>query len=280
MISKNENDIKKLEEISRQIRIAIIKMVAEAKSGHPGGSLSVTDLLVGLYFSRLKHRPDEPQWPDRDRMVLSKGHACPALYACLSYSGYFPPEELMTLRKPGTRLQGHPSRTDGLPGIEVSTGSLGHGLSIGVGMALGLRKNKRQSRVYVVMGDGECDEGSVWEAAMSAGHYKLDNLCGIVDYNELQIDGDVEEVMGLAKLADKWRAFRWEVIEIDGHNTRDVVSAYDRAAKIKGKPTVIVAHTIKGKGVSFMEKAVGWHGKAPNKEQAEAALKELGERKC
>jgi transketolase len=251
-------------------------MLAEAKSGHPGGSLSATDLMVGLYFEKLKHNPKDSEWKDRDRVIFSKGHACPLLYACLAETGYFPTEELMTLRKFGTRLQGHPGKNKGLPGIEISTGSLGQGLSAGVGMALGFKLDKKSNRVYVLMGDGELQEGSNWEGVMSAAHYKLDNLCGIVDSNKLQIDGAVKDVMNIAPLPDKWLAFGWNVIEIDGHNMSEVIAAYDKASLTKEKPSVIIANTVKGKGVSFMENQAGWHGKTPNKEQAAMALKELG----
>jgi len=268
-------EIKELEKISKQIRKDILLMLVEAGSGHPGGSLSAADLMVGLYFSKLRHDPKKPDWPQRDRVIFSKGHVCPLLYACLARSGYFPVEELMTLRKLGSRLQGHPAKDKGLPGIEVSTGSLGQGLSVGVGMALGLKMEKSDSRVYVLMGDGECEEGSIWEAAMSAGHYKLDNLCGVVDYNGLQIDGPVEDVMGIGPLAKKWEAFRWHAIKANGHSMKDILRAYDEASQTKDKPSVIIAKTIKGKGVSFMENEAGWHGKAPTKEQVELALKEF-----
>ncbi len=248
-------EISKLEEMARQIRKDIIMMLAEAGSGHPGGSLSATDLMTVLYFNKLQHDPKNPEWEERDRVIFSKGHVCPLLYACLARSGYFPVEELNTLRKLHSRLDGHPCKTKGLPGVEVSSGSLGQGLSVGVGMALGLKKLKKDS------------EGEVQLA--------LDNLCGILDYNKLQIDGWVEDVMGLEPLAEKWRAFRWNVIEIDGHSIKEILQAYDRAAVVKGTPSLILAHTIKGKGVSFMEDVAGWHGKAPTKEQAELALKEL-----
>jgi len=267
--------IQELEKKAKTVRVDLIKMLTEAGSGHPGGSLSATDLIAALYFDKLKHNPKKPDWEERDRVIFSKGHVCPLLYACLAETGYFPLEELMTLRKLGSRLQGHPAKNKGLPGIEVSSGSLGQGLGVGVGMALAFKLDKKPNRVYVLMGDGECDEGSVWEAAMSAAHYKLDNICGIVDYNKLQIDGRVEDVMAVAPLAEKWCAFGWNVIEIDGHKMSDIVAAYDKAAAAKGKPSVIVANTIKGKGVSFMENNPGWHGKTPSKEQAELALKEL-----
>jgi len=267
--------VTELEQKAKVVRADIIRMLCEAKSGHPGGSLSAADLMTALYFEKLKHKPKEPDWDGRDRVIFSKGHACPLLYACLAECGYFPITELLTLRKFGSRLQGHPGKNKGLPGIELSTGSLGQGLSAGVGMALGLKLDKKSNRVYVLMGDGEQQEGSIWEAAMSAAHYKLDNLCGIVDSNKLQIDGSVKEVMGIEPLAEKWRAFGWNVIEINGHNIQEIISAYDKAAKTCDKPSVIIAQTVKGKGVSFMENQAGWHGKAPNKEQADTALKEL-----
>lgn len=266
---------KELEKISNELRIDIIKMLCEAGSGHPGGSLSVIDILVVLYFNHLIHDPKNPNWDGRDRVILSKGHVCPALYAVLSKCGYFPHEELFTLRKLGSRLQGHPAKDKGLPGIEVSTGSLGQGLSVGVGMALGFKLDKKPNRVYVIMGDGEQQEGSIWEAVMSAGHYKLDNLIGIVDHNNLQIDGEVEKVMGVEDLVEKYKAFRWEAIRINGHNISEIDDTFEKAKKIKGKPVAIIADTIKGKGVSFMENVAEWHGKAPNKEQAEKCIQEL-----
>ncbi len=268
-------EIAELEKKARKIRKSIIEMLAKSGSGHPGGSLSSVELVTALFFSKMRFNPDEPFDPGRDYFVLSKGHVCPVLYAALSELGCIPCDELCTLRKTGSRLQGHPARDKNLPGIEVSTGSLGYGLSIGAGIALGLRTEKRSNRVYVLMGDGEQQEGSVWEAAMAAGHCGLDNLCGIVDYNRLQIDGRVEDIMAVDPLGDKYRAFGWNVIEIDGHSLPEVLGAYDKAAAFKGKPTAIIARTVKGKGVSFMENIADWHGKAPNKEQTEKALKEL-----
>lgn len=270
----SNRDIASLAETARQVRRDIVEMTCAAGSGHPGGSLSAVELMVGLYFSEMRHDPGNPESENRDRFVLSKGHACPVLYSVLARTGYFPPEELLTLRKFGSRLQGHPHRLK-TPGVEVSSGSLGQGLSITNGMALGARLCGLDSRFFTLMGDGELQEGSVWEAAMSAGHFKLDNVCALVDYNNLQIDGSVESVMGIAPLADKWTAFRWHVIQIDGHDLQQVLDAYQEARQTKGKPTVIIARTTKGKGVSFMENAAGWHGTAPNKEQAEKALNEL-----
>jgi len=269
--------IELLKKRAKEIRIDIIKMVSQAGSGHPGGALSATELMTALYFDQLRHNPKEPNWEDRDRVIFSKGHSCPLLYACLAESGYFPKEEILTLRRFGSRLQGHPGKDKGLPGLEASTGSLGQGLSIGVGMALASKLSQKDFRVYVLLGDGECDCGQVWEAIMSAGHYKLDNLCAIIDYNGLQIDGSTEEVMGLEPLVKKWQDFRWETIEIDGHNFKEILNAYQRARNNKEAPTVIIAHTIKGRGVSFMENKVDWHGKVPNREEAETALKELEE---
>ncbi len=266
-------DIKKLESIAREIRREILKMLSCAGSGHTGGSLSMVELLVGLYFYRFKCDPKKPLCDTRDVFILSKGHGCPALYAVLAKMNFFKEKELCTLRKSGTRLQGHPQM--GLPGVEVSSGSLGQGLSIANGFALAARLNKDPKRIYCLMGDGELDEGQIWEAALTSAHYKLDNVCGIVDYNKFQIDGRTEEVKNLEPLKDKWQAFGWEVLEIDGHNLKDVISAYDKVDTIKERPTVILAHTVKGKGVSFFENQNKYHGVAPSKEELEKALKEL-----
>jgi len=267
-------DIKKLQEIARDIRIEIVKMLATAGSGHTGGSLSIVELIVGLYFYKFQCNPKKPFCNTRDMFILSKGHACPALYAVLAHMGFFEKKELCTLRKTGTRLQGHPQK--GLPGVEVSSGSLGQGLSISNGVALAARLNHdNNKRIYCIMGDGELDEGQVWEAALTTAHYKLDNVCGIVDYNKFQIDGRVEEVKGLEPLKDKWVAFGWEVLEIDGHTIEEVVQAYDKAETIKGKPTLILAHTVKGKGVSFFENQNKYHGVAPSSEELEKAIIEL-----
>jgi len=257
------------------MRIDILKMLTEAGSGHPGGSLSSVEIMVALYFYKLKHDPKNPYWPDRDRFILSKGHVCPALYAALAYSGYFPKEELMTLRKLGSRLQGH-SKKDSPPGVEISSGSLGQGLSVSNGIALSMRLDKKPSRVYCLMGDGETHEGQVWEAAMTAAHYKLDNVCAIIDYNKLCIDGRIEDVMSLEPIKDKWRSFGFNVIEVsDGHNISALMDAFDKAENTKGIPSVVIAHTVKGKGVSFAENKCEWHGVAPNKEQLKKALEEL-----
>jgi len=264
-----------LEGKARRIRKHIIKMIYTAGSGHPGGSLSATDIMTALYFKQMNIRPAEPKWEDRDRFVLSKGHAAPALYACLAEAGYFPVADLCTLRQIGSKLQGHPDMRK-TPGVEASTGSEGQGLSMGIGMALAGKLDRKQYRVYVMLGDGELDCGQIWEAAMSAAFFKVDNLVAIVDRNKLQLDGPTESIMSLEPLPDKWKAFGWHVIEANGHDVRDILGTLDQAKEIKGKPTVIIAHTVKGKGVSFMEGAVGFHGKAPNKEQYEQAMKELG----
>jgi len=263
-----------LEKMARQLRRHIISMIAAAGSGHPGGSLSAADIVTALYFNVLRHDPADPLWPERDRFILSKGHAAPVLYAALAEGGYFPVSELSTLRKLGSRLQGHTDRTL-TPGVEMSSGSLGQGLSYGIGVALAGRLDLRDYHVYVLLGDGECDEGQVWEAAMAAAHYKVDNLTAIVDNNDLQLDGRVCDIMGLQPLPDKWRAFNWHVLEINGHDMGQVVQALRQARDIKGKPAVIVARTVKGRGISFMENNVDFHGKAPTPQEAEQALKEL-----
>lgn len=265
-----------MDEKTKQLRASILKMLCEAGSGHSGGSLSSIDILAVLYNNILRHDPKNPNWSSRDRFILSKGHVCPALYAVLADCGYFDEKELMTLRKYGSILQGHPYMHK-TPGIEVSSGSLGQGLSIAVGIALAANMDGSDIRTYCLMGDGETQEGQVWEAAMAAGHFKLDNLCGIVDKNGLQIDGKVEDVMDIDPLVDKFRAFKWNVVETDGHNPAEIEEAFEKAKEYKGKPTVIIAHTVKGKGVSFMENAAGWHGVTPNKEQLACALAELEE---
>ena len=267
-----------LQDLSEQackIRQDIVKMLGKAGSGHPGGSLSSADIVTVLYFNEMKIDPQRPDWPERDRFVLSKGHAAPVLYAALAEKGFFAREELMTLRKTGSRLQGHPSLKH-LPGVEMSTGSLGQGLSAANGMALAARLDKRDYRVFVLLGDGEIQEGQVWEAAMAAAHYKLDNLVAFLDHNGLQIDGPVGQIMSPEPVADKWRSFGWHVEEIDGHNLKEITDALARAGKVKGKPVMIIADTVKGKGVSYMENQVGWHGSTPNAEQTSQALTELG----
>ncbi len=269
-----EYKIPELEDIARKLRRHVITMISEAASGHPGGSLSAADIITALYFSVLKHDPNNPKWPDRDRFILSKGHAAPILYAALAECGYFPLDWLTTLRKTGTCLQGH---TDSrlTPGVDVSSGSLGQGLSVGIGMAIAAKLDNKDFHTYVLLGDGECDEGQVWEAAMFAPNHKLDNITAIVDYNGLQLDGFTKDIMNLEPFIDKWRAFNWEVLEINGHDMAQVVDALKKAGTAHGKPVVIVAHTVKGKGVSFMENNVDYHGKAPNKSETEKALKEL-----
>lgn len=270
----NQVSTEQLAHICKTVRRDIVEMTHAAGSGHPGGSLSAVELMVGLYFKTMRHDPTNHKWENRDRFILSKGHACPVLYSVLARTGYFPAEELVTLRKLGSRLQGHPNMHL-LPGLDSSSGSLGQGLSIANGIAIAGKLNKQDFRVYCLLGDGELQEGQVWEAVMSAAHYKLDNVCAMVDYNNLQIDGCCEDVMGIAPLADKWRAFNWHVIEIDGHDMNQVLAAYEEADATKGKPSVIIAKTVKGKGVSFMENVAGWHGTAPNKEQLATALAEL-----
>jgi len=267
-------DLLRLEEIAARLRIDIIEMLGKAGSGHPGGSLSVIDILTRLYFSKMQHDPKRPDWPERDRFILSKGHAVPALYAALAEAGYFPKQELGTLRKLGSRLQGHPVRNS-VPGIEACTGSLGQGLSIAQGMAIASKLDGGKFHVYCVIGDGESQEGQIWEAAMSAPKYQVDTLTAILDYNHGQIDGYVDQVMPLEPVIDKWRAFNWKVLEIDGHDMAQISDSLDGARSVKGKPTFIVAHTVKGKGVSFMENQIAWHGTAPNAEQTAKALAEL-----
>jgi len=269
-----EPDIANLEETARRIRKEALKMIAEAGSGHPGGSLSCADVITALYFYKMKHDPKNPKMDGRDRFILSKGHAAPTLYAALAECGYFSSAELRGLRKFRSILQGHPdSRL--IPGVEVSTGSLGQGLSIGCGMALANKMDSKESKVYVLMGDGECDEGQVWEAAMACSHYRLDNIVAIIDRNGLQIDGATELVLSIEPIADKWRSFGWNVVEIDGHNMMGIIRALDDADRVRGKPTMIIAHIIKGKGVSFMEWIAGFHGKAPTEKELEKALNEL-----
>jgi transketolase len=271
----NVEDITELTERAKKIRQHIIKMTNAAGSGHPGGSLSAVEILVCLYFRILKHNPKDPHWPERDRFILSKGHAAPALYAVLAESGYIPVEELMTLRKLGCRLQGHPSMTV-TPWVEMSTGSLGHGLAVANGMALAAKLDRKLNRIYVLCGDGEMDVGEIWESAMLASHYKLDNVTMYLDRNMLQLDGPTEKIMSIEPLADKWKAFGWYVQEIDGHNMREIMMATEHAKNTHGKPSVIICHTVKGKGVSFMEGTVHFHGKAPNKDECTKALEEIG----
>ncbi|MEF8873780.1 MAG: transketolase, partial [Candidatus Thermoplasmatota archaeon] len=257
--------------------VHIVKITHEAGSGHPGGSLSSTDILTALYFELMEHRPDEPDWPKRDRLVLSKGHAAPALYGVLAEAGYFPVEELMTLRKLGSRLQGHP-HVKATPGVDASTGSLGQGISIAAGMALAAKLNRESYRVFAICGDGEIQSGQIWEAAMFSSHNNLDNLIVFLDRNNLQIDGSTEEVNSIEPIISKWNSFGWHVLEIEGHDMNQIVDAVQRAEKVHGQPTMIIAHTIKGKGVPFMEGSLAFHGKAADDEQLETALKALGEK--
>lgn len=260
--------------VSKNVRKNIIEMLCESKSGHPGGSLSCADVLTYLYYEKMNIDVNNPKWEQRDRFVLSKGHAAPALYSVLAEKGFFPKEELKTLRKTGGLLQGHPDSKH-VPGVDVSTGSLGQGISNAVGMALGLKAQNNNARVYAVLGDGELQEGLVWEASMAAAHYKLDNLVAVVDFNGLQIDGKNEDVMGINPLDEKFEGFGFNVIECDGHDYEELDKAFKNAEETKGKPTVIIAKTVKGKGVSFMENQAGWHGQAPNKEQTEQAIMEI-----
>jgi len=268
--------IAELEEKARKLRVSIVKTLHKSQSGHTGGSLSAMDMVTALYFYKMRHDPADPGWEGRDRFVLSKGHAAPAQYVALAEAGYFPVEDLMMLRRLGSHLQGHPD-SKSTPGVEVPTGSLGQGLSMAVGMALGLRLDGKANRVYALLGDGELQEGQVWEAAMAGGHYRLDNLCAMVDANALQIDGEVAKVMNVAPIADKFRAFGWNALEIDGHNMAAITDSLDMAETVKGKPTVIVAHTVKGKGVSFFENKASYHGVPPSDEELPRALECLGE---
>lgn len=263
-----------LKALSRELRVDIIRMLVEAGSGHPGGSLSCIDLLTTLFFHKMRHRPKEPQWADRDRLVLSKGHCVPALYAVLAKAGYFPREELLTLRKLNSRLQGHPDRYR-FPVLESSTGSLGQGLSLALGMALASKVDRRSNRVYCVISDGECQAGQIWEASMAAPKFQLDNLCVLLDYNKIQLSGAIKDIMNVEPLLQKWQAFNWNAVEIDGHDFPAIIRALDDAERVKGKPTLILCHTIKGKGVSFMEGKWEWHGKAPNKDEGQKAIDEI-----
>jgi transketolase len=267
-------DLRALEARARAFRKTILQIITTAGSGHPGGSLSAIDILTVLYHHTMRHDPRNPAWPDRDRFVLSKGHACPAWYVVLADCGYFAPDHLWTLRRVGSILQGHPDMTR-TPGVEMSSGSLGMGFSAAVGMALAGKRDGRPYRVYAMLGDGECQEGAVWEGAMFAAHYGLDNLTAIVDRNGLQQTGRTEERLRLDPLGDKWRACNWDVQEIDGHDLAAIVAAFDRARAVRGRPQVIVARTVKGKGVSFLEGVVGFHGKALTREELARALAEL-----
>ena len=269
------SDMKQLKLIANMIREDVVRMLMEAKSGHSAGSIGLADIFTALYFNVLYHDPKNPEWPDRDRLVLSNGHVCPVMYAAMANAGYFPKEELLTLRKLGSRLQGHPHKGT-LPGIENSSGPLGQGLSIAVGMALVAKRERKKWRVYCITSDGEHDEGQIWEAALLAAKYRLGNLTVLMDRNNIQIDGFTEEVLPLEPLTEKYRAFGWHVIEVDGHNIKKIIDACEESKAIYGKPTMIIAHTIPGKGISFMEFLTEWHGKPPSKEEAEEAIKMLG----
>jgi transketolase len=271
--SNGQPDIAALRSIARLVRRDILQMTALAGSGHPGGSLSAVEVLVTLYFCVLRHNPADPSWPQRDRFILSKAHACPALYSVLARCGYFPVEELATFRRINSRLQGHAHIVT--PGVEFSGGSLGQGLSFGLGCALAARLDRERWRVYVLLGDGECDEGQVWEAAMAAAHYKADNLTAIVDRNRIQNDRFTSEAMELEPLAEKWRAFGWDVQEVDGHHFPSLLAAFQRAQTVRGRPSLLIAHTVKGKGVSFMENNPDFHGRAPTPQELALALREV-----
>jgi transketolase len=266
--------VEELQAIAKQVRRQIVKMIGAAGSGHPGGSLSAADIVATLYFDTMRHDPARPKWEDRDRFILSKGHAAPVLYATLAMAGYVPGDKLNTLRKLGSIYQGHPD-VRFLPVLEASTGSLGNGLSLALGMACAARLDGASWRTYVMLGDGEIQEGQIWEAAMFGAFHKVDNVCAIVDYNGIQLDGFVKDIMEIAPLADKWRAFGWNTVELDGHDIPQIQAAFARAAASKGKPTVLIAHTIKGKGVSFMENNPKFHGVAPTPAEVQLALEEL-----
>ena len=270
----DSKELLEMQKIACKVRIWTIEGVFNAKSGHPGGSLSAADMMTYLYFKEMNIDPADPKNPDRDRFVLSKGHCCPSLYAALALKGYFSTDEIKVLRHIGAMLQGHPDMK-GTPGVDMSSGSLGQGVSAACGMALAGKLDNKNYRVYTMLGDGECEEGQVWEAAMFAVHMKLDNLCMIVDFNRLQIDGHVDDVAGLGDIGKKFEGFGFEVIRMNGNDFNEIESAFEKAKTIKGKPTVIIADTIKGKGVSYMEDQVGWHGKAPNADEYKIAIEEL-----
>jgi transketolase len=270
----DENEIEQFKDIAREIRCSILTMVKEAGVGHIGGSLSITDILVALYFKVLKINPRDPGWPDRDRLVMSKGHGAAAIYSTLAEKGFFPKEELRSFGLINSNLQVHPDKNK-VPGIEASTGALGQGLSIGLGMALAARLNKKDYYTFVILGDGEIQEGQVWEAAMFASHYRIDNLTAVLDYNNVQLMGNVSEIMEIAPVAEKWSSFGWEVLEVDGHNFNQIIESLYKAKEVKGKPTIIIANTIKGKGVSFMQNTCKWHGSVPTQEEYIKAMAEI-----
>jgi transketolase len=271
----DKTKLQMLQDKARDLRMEAIKMIHTAKSGHPGGSLSIADIVTVLYFNEMRVDPQNPTWENRDRFILSKGHTCPIWYAVLAEKGFFPKEELATLRKLGSKLQGHPDMKK-VPGIDMTTGSLGNGLGIGVGMAKAAKIDQKDYRVYVVVGDGEAQEGAIWEAAMSAAHYQLDNLVVIVDKNNLQVDGFVSDIMAIDPIDAKFKAFGFAVLTIDGHDIEQIGEAFAKARQTKSKPTCVIANTVKGKGVSFMENVCAWHGTAPNDEQFAIAMQELG----
>jgi transketolase len=271
----SEHEIRYLEKIARKIRCHVVRTISEAGAGHPGGSLSEADILTALYFHVMRVDPQRPKWENRDRFVLSKGHGAAGLYAALAERGYFSPELLKTFGRINSSLQVHPDMHM-VPGVEISTGALGQGLSVALGIAMAATMDGRTFRVYCLIGDGESQEGQIWEAAETAAHYKVDNLTVILDYNGVQLMGPVSEIMEVAPLADKWRSFNWAVMEIDGHDVRQIIGALEAAKEVKGKPCILIAHTVKGKGVSYMEGQAAWHGKPPNEEQLAQALAELG----
>ncbi len=272
-MNKPATDVTALEEKARLFRREILTTVHRAGSGHPGGSLSAVEILITLYCCVMRHRPEDPRWPQRDRLIVSKGHCSPVVYVTLAHCGYFPVEELSTFRKFGSRLQGHVHVKT--PGVEFNTGSLGHGLSVANGIALGARMRGEDFRTFCLLGDGEIQEGSVWEAAMSAAHHKLGRLCAVIDYNKVQENGPTNEIMSLEPLLSRWTSFGWHALEIDGHDFHELIGAFDAARAEDERPTVIIAHTVKGKGVAFMEGRAAWHGKAPNAEQLEEALAQI-----
>lgn len=272
-MAEKQVDVKAFQKLAVTMRREIVEIVSRAGCGHPGGSLSAVEIFIALYQYKMRHRPQQPDWDDRDRLIISKGHCSPVAYVALANFGYFPKEELLKYRTYGSRLQGHVH--SGVPGIEFNTGSLGHGLSVANGMALGARLQNKDFKVYCLMGDGEIQEGSVWEAAMTASHHKLDQVCAIVDYNKVQENGPTNEIKNLEPLPAKWESFGWHVINVNGHDLKELMAALDEFEKVKDKPTVIIANTVKGKGVSFMENSHKWHGKAPKAEELKKAMEEL-----